>query len=352
MSHSTFNRALGAALALGSIIAAPTTAQAVEGGVSFWVPGFISSLAASPLTPGFSYANIYYHTSVSAGGDVAFARQVAAGNLTVNFSGNLNANLKAQADLYMAIPSYTFKDPFLGGQATLAVAIPYGRSVGAVSATLNGNLGLGGPGFTISGGRSDEIVGIGDVAPMFNVRWNSGVHNFMTYFTGNATVGRYEPGRLANLGIGHNALDAGGAYTYLDPKNGNELSATLGFTYNFENPYTQYKSGVDMHLDWGTSHFVTKQLQLGAVGYVYQQISCDSGAGDRLGCFESRVIGVGPQLGYIIPMGELQGYLNLKGFKEFDAAHRASGWNTWLTFAISPTAEQPKPTPSRPMFTK
>jgi hypothetical protein len=49
-----------------------------------------------------------------------------------------------------------------------------------------------------------------------------------------------------------------------------------------------------MHLDWGASKFLTKQWQVGLVGYVYQQIS-----GDRVGSFESRVIGVGPQLGYV-----------------------------------------------------
>jgi hypothetical protein len=37
----------------------------------------------------------------------------------------------------------------------------------------------------------------------------------------------------------------------------------------------------------------------------------DSGAGDRVGCFQSRVIGVGPQVGFVIPMGTTQGYLNL-----------------------------------------
>ena len=44
-------------------------------------------MAATPLTPGFSFANIYYHTSVSAGGNVAFARQVSRGNITANFTG-------------------------------------------------------------------------------------------------------------------------------------------------------------------------------------------------------------------------------------------------------------------------
>ena len=54
-----------------------------------------------------------------------------------------------------------------------------------------------------------------------------------------------------------------------------------------------------------------------------------------------RVIGIGPQIGYVFPIGtEHQGYLNFKGYKEFDASHRPEGWNLWLTFAITPAAEQ------------
>src|ERR1700720_1478699 len=49
-------------------------ALADEGGVSFWIPGLFGSLAATPQQPGWSLANIYYHTSVSAGADVARAR--------------------------------------------------------------------------------------------------------------------------------------------------------------------------------------------------------------------------------------------------------------------------------------
>ena len=147
----------------------PAITKADEGGVSFWVPGFFGSLAATPLVPGFSFANIYYHTSVKAGGDVAFARQVSAGNITANFSGSLNANLNADVDLYMAIPSYTFAQPFLGGQATVAMVVAYGRAKASVDATLMGTFGIG-PGFTISGGRTDEIVGFGDLVPQFNVR--------------------------------------------------------------------------------------------------------------------------------------------------------------------------------------
>src|SRR5258705_10460449 len=165
--RSAFKAAFVGALASAVVMIAATAPRADEGGVSFWMPGFFGSPAATPPVPGFSYANIYYHTSVNAGGDVAFARQVNRGNITANFSGNLNATINADVDLYMAVPSYTFAQPFLGGQATVLALIPYGRAKGSVDATLTGNLGLGGPGFTISGGRTDEILGFGDVAGMF-----------------------------------------------------------------------------------------------------------------------------------------------------------------------------------------
>jgi hypothetical protein len=312
-------------------------ARADEGGVSFWIPGFFGSLAAAPQVPGWSIANIYYHTSVSAGADVAFARQVPVGNLNVNFTGNVNASLKADADLGIAIPQYVFATPVLGGQAAVAMLVPFGRASTSVDATLTGNLGLGGPGFTVGGSRTDVAAGNADLIPQASLRWNSGVHNWMTYVTGDIPVGVYNSSSLANLGIGHGAIDAGGGYTYFNPQTGHEFSGVLGFTYNMTNPDTQYKNGVDMHFDWGASQFLTKQWQVGLVGYVYNQLSCDSGTGDRVGCFKSRVVGIGPQIGYIFPVGDMRGYLNLKAYGEFDSDHRPDGFNVWLTFAISPS---------------
>ena len=49
--------------------------------------------------------------------------------------------------------------------------------------------------------------------------------------TGDIPVGSYNSSSLANLGVGHSAIDAGGGYTYFNPRTGHE-SAVAGLTYN------------------------------------------------------------------------------------------------------------------------
>jgi hypothetical protein len=335
ISRFAQRRTFASALVAGALVLAPCVAAADEGGVSFWVPGFFGSLAATPQQPGFSLAIIYYHTSVSAGRGDEFVR-----------GGAVVAGLDARANLGFVAPSYVFATPVFGAQASVALLIPFGHVRAAVDATLTGPRGN-----TVSLERSDEVTGFGDLAPQFALRWNAGVHNFLAYVTGDVPVGDYQAGRLANLGIGHWAIDAGGGYTYFNPQTGHELSGVLGFTYNFKNPATDYQNGVDMHFDWGASQFLTKQWQVGLVGYAFQQISDDTGSGARLGGFRSRVFGVGPQIGYVFPLGDHQGYLNLKGYKEFGAENRPEGWNVWLTFVISPAAAPP-PAARKPIVTK
>ena len=323
------------------------SASADEGGVSFWVPGFFGSLAATPQQPGWSLANIYYHTSVSAGGDVALAREFQIKQVPVNLSARLNANVNATGDLGFVIPTYVFATPVFGGQASASLIGAYGVVSTNLAGQLSGN--LTGPGggmipFMRSDSFSDTTWGFGDLIPQFALRWNAGVHNYMTYITGDIPVGAYDSNRLSNIGIGHGAIDAGGGYTYFNPATGHEFSGVLGFTYNFKNTSTQYQNGVDMHFDWGASQFLTKQIQVGLVGYAYKDIGCDSGSGDRVGCFQSQVFGVGPQFGYVFPLSQdLQGYINVKGYGEFANSARPAGWNTWLTFVISPAAAPPPP---------
>jgi len=325
-------------------------AYADESGISYWLPGRFSSLAATPQVPGWSMAAVYYHTSVEASGAVAAARQIQIGRFPANVNVDFNASLNAQADLILLNPTYTFGTPVLGGQLAIGITGIFGRANTGIDGTLTTVLGP--LVATRTGSISDSLTSVGDLYPQITLKWNAGVHNYMTYVTGDIPVGAYDPTRLSNLGIGHGAIDGGGGYTYFNPATGHEFSAVAGFTYNFKNQDTQYQNGIDFHLDWGASQFLSKQVFVGVVGYAYQQITDDFGQSPILGGFRSRVVGVGPQIGYLFPVGDMQGYLNLKGYGEFDAANRPSGWNTWLTFSISPMAPTSTVTPTRRMVTK
>lgn len=313
----------GAALAATSIGFSSSPAHADEGGISFWLPGLNGSLAATPGTPGWSWTQVYYHTSVSAGGGKQF-----------NASGNVVAGLKGEGNLTFFGPTYTFATRVWGGQASFSLLGLAGKNAAEIDATLTGpNGGV----FSLS--RAESLTAFGDVIPQFAVKWNQGVNNYMTYVTGDIPVGNYSSSNLANLGLGHGAIDSGGAYTYFDPSKGHEFSITSGLTYNFKNPDTQYQNGIDWHVDMGASQFLSKQFMVGVVGYYFQQVTGDSGSGATLGDFKSRIAGVGPQMGFIFPLGGSQAFLGVKGYKEFAAENRPEGWNVWVTLSLSPTAE-------------
>jgi hypothetical protein len=323
-----------------AIAFAPQVAYADESGISFWLPGLFGSLAAVPGQPGLSFSATNYYESLSAGAEVARARQIQIGRLNPTLQLNLQATLRGYADVGFVTEQYVFATPVLGGQAAIAMGEIVGHTSASVFGTLTASLGP----FSSSTSESigNSTTGFGDLYPLASLKWNQGVHNYMIYGSGDIPVGSYESTRLTNIGIGHGAADIGGGYTYLDQTMGQEFSAVAGFTYNLINPSTNYQSGVDFHLDWATSQYLSKQVFVGIVGYVYQEVGCDSGSGDRVGCFRSRVLGTGPQIGYLFPVGDLQGYFNLRAYGEFAAEHRPEGVNVWMTFALSPAAPTPQ----------
>lgn len=313
-------RVLGIATLGAMGVASP--AHADEGGVSFWLPGQFGSLIAIPGAPGWTATGLFYHGSVDAGGGKAFPQ-----------GGEIRAGIDADMNIMGFGPGYNFDTTIFGGRPSFSVLGLAGRVKASAEATLTGPNGN-----EIDGQRTDTLVGFGDLYPMATLKWNSGVNNFMLYATGDIPVGDYDPDDLANLGIGHGAIDGGAGYTYFDPHAGHEFSIAGGLTYNFENEDTNYQNGIDSHIDLAASQFLSEQVHVGVAGYYYQQLTGDDGEGATLGDFKSRVFGVGPQVGYFVPAGEMQAYVNLKGFYEFGAENRPEGWNVWLTFALTPKA--------------
>ena len=317
----------------------------------FRLPACFGSLVAVPQQPGWSDTSIYSTTpSVSAGPAVSLSREYQIGNIPVSVSAHISANLSGTGDLGLFIPSYVFATPVLGGQAAASLMGIYGNTRDSLTGNSDGQIGSipFGPRFDKMSGSA---TGIGDLYPLFTLRWKERrqqLHDLRDRRT--SPVGDYNSASLANIGIGHGAVDFGGGYTYFDPQSGHELSAVLGFTYNLLNPSTQYQNGVDMHLDWAASQFLTKQIMIGLVGYVYDELSCDSGSGDpRRLSSSSACLASARRSDSCSRSDRCRAVLNLKAYGEFDAANCPFGWDAWVTLVISPaTSAAARP----PLITK
>jgi hypothetical protein len=85
-------------------------------------------------------------------------------------------------------------------------------------------------------------------------------------------------------------------------------------------------------------------------GHFYNQLTADSGCLPALCPFESRTVGLGPQIGFIMPNASFQTYVNVEAYWDIDTQNRASGASAWLAIAFSPNAPSTAASPS--MVTK
>ena len=297
------------------VMTAWTGSYGDEGGASFWLPGQYASLAAVPPTPGWSLPTDFY-----------YYRGKASASDTFNRGETLSLGPESWEAQLLLAPTYAPETKVLGGQTSFSLSGGYGGnrvqadlSVSSLETELD---------------RSDTDWGFTDLSPTASLAWNRGVHNGMVYITGNIPVGSYNGQRLANIGLGFWAIDAGGGYTYYNPRTGWEFSGVVGFTYNFENSSTDYQNGIDSHLDWSVSKFLSAAWQVGIAGYVYYQLTGDSGSGDEVGPFKSRVAAVGPQIGYTFKVRGLPWYANLRGYYEFWAENRYEGYAVFATLNV------------------
>jgi hypothetical protein len=289
-------------------------AVAAEFGTGPWVKGYTDIFGGvMPSAPGFYFRTDAYHYAGSA-------------DVTI-FDGRVS--LSVDEDYTATLPALTYVTPWkiLGG--TYAVAV-----VPSMVA-MDVGVGLRLPAFTGPRGRSfgplelnlsDSELAPGDTAfaPLVlgwdagNFHWNLGVFGF-------APTGDYSTRQLANTSLNHWAEMTRLAGTYFDPKTGWQANLAAIYTVNWENPDTNYETGNILNFDGA----ITKNfgpLGIGMVGYAMIQTTGDSGAGARLGSFESRVYALGPILTFTTsadPNTALT--VLLKGYVEFDAQNTFEG---------------------------
>ena len=161
----------------------------------------------------------------------------------------------------------------------------------------------------------------------------------MLYGTTGIPVGAYDINRMSAIGLGHWAVDGGIGYTYYNEKAGVEWSVVTGLTYNFVNPYTDYRSGIDWHVDWSLSPYVSEKMLIGAVGYVYGQLTGDSAPGVLFGDSRSRVAAIGPQIGFFFPVRRPRSVSQLQGLLRVRRPSPA-GRMEWLGHALDRRARK------------
>ena len=325
-----------AALALGAAGFGSSGGQAAENAVGFYLLGTKGSMAGFVPPPGTYFIDVNYYyagdTSGSAAVGVALRR---LGNLTIEADVNIDANA------YVNMPSVLWVAPgkVLGGSVGFGAIVPVGRKSVDVDLDVLATLTLPPPlNRTLQVGRrfnfEDSSTEFGD--PVLNalIGWHQGNWHWNIGTLVNVPIGPWSNDSISNIAFNHWAVDTTAAVTWLDPKIGFEVSSAAGFTFNWENPDTDYKTGTEFHVEWALLQHFSKTFAVGVVGYHYQQVTGDSGAGATLGDFEGRVTALGPAVTYSFLLGKIPVSTQWSWLHEFDVENRLEGDVGLLTVSM------------------
>jgi hypothetical protein len=319
---STFLRSkiiLLVTIGLWALTASPPL-KAEEGGAGHYVPGGLATLIDLPPTqPGWVVQPLFLHYE----GEASRSRAFPIAGVVVT------AGLEAKSDVFVLGPIYTFEHKVLGAYYSVGAYLPFVWM--EVSADLSTT-----PGVSLS--RTDSVNGVGDIVLVpAMLAWKSGLWQFNALAQVYAPTGSFEVGRLANLGLNYWTFDPAIGVTYNNEKSGFSFSVLSGITINTENEDTNYKSGSVLHVEASVQqHFKHGDglLGIGANGFIYEQITDDSGAGAQLGAFRGRTGGIGPVLSYIRPIGKTTLVLELRWLPELYSKHRLEGDYIWFKGAL------------------
>ena len=292
----------------------PMGAGASEGGTGHYLPGAVATLIdLAPTQPGWVIEPIYLRYE----GDADLADAIPIAGIDV-------FGLKATSDVLIVGGFYTFEQPVLGAHYSVGAMAPY------VWMTVEGEI------ETELGDRRrrDTVSGLGDLTliPAL-LGWKDGPWQYNAALTVYAPTGDYEVGRLANPGLNYWSFNPWAGVSYNNPTNGFNAALHGGLVFNTENPDTDYRSGVMTHLEGSVQQLLpvgSGFLSIGAEAFWLEQVTADSGQRPILGDFKGRTAGIGPVLGYILPLGQQNLVAELRWLPELETRNRLEGDYIWL----------------------
>ena len=302
----------------GLLILVTVIGRAEEGGGGHYAHGGAATLIdLLPTEPGFIVQPMYlYYT-----GD-------ASRSTTFPIAGKVAANLDANLSSVTLGALYTFDRKILGAHYTVGVYVPYIWQ--EVKATLSSGLGK------IK--RDDKVDGFGDITLIpVGLAWKKGNWQFSGVLPVCAPTGAYKVGRLANPGLNYWTFDPTLSLAYASEKSGMNAALFTGMTFNTENTDTNYQSGSVLHVEASFQQLLPLGpgfIGLGVEGFLYEQVTGDSGSGAVLGDFKSRSLGIGPVIDYLLPFKNKSLLaVEFRWLPELDTKHRLEGDFFWLKMA-------------------
>jgi hypothetical protein len=196
----------------------------------------------------------------------------------------------------------------------------------ALNRFLNGRFG---------GSEEGSYTGVSDlVITPISLGWHLGQFHIMAFGNVYAPVGSYNPNRRLNTGLNRVAIEPNLAVTWLQPQYGQEVSISMGYTVNFQNPATHYTTGNEFHLEYFLGQHLPKGFALGLAGYIYQQVTADTGSGAKLGAFHGQTIALGPCLTFNTKIAGHAVGLNARYYNELKVVNRFDGQAFFMTLSL------------------
>jgi hypothetical protein len=267
----------------------------VENGASIYTVGYKVVSSGNLCEPSFNIRNSFYYTNVDL--------HTKSGDRTAQSS------LDSLYDFLNLtyVPKLKFLDANIGltGLASMAYqTVNYVRTTPTSTTTITGN-------------RS----GVGDSAFAVTLGWHckKSFHFLISAVTFFPT-GVYDANRVGNIGKNRYALDPEVGLTWFFAQDWS-LSTLWGYTINFENRKTHYKSGDELHVEYCISKHLKEGSMFGLGGYWVQQLTNDSGTGASSGAFKGKQLALGPVFSYT----KQRFTVMAKHFHDFDANNHVKG---------------------------
>jgi hypothetical protein len=315
--------------------AAPSVVQAAENAAGFYLLGAKTAMAGYVPPPGTYVTGLNYYYAGDAGGQAAVGIALRRTGAVLDIDAKLHIDANAYINAPLAL--WVAPEKVMGGNVGFGVMVPVGQKKVDIGIDTINTITFP-DGTTIAGNRhfdfDQDSTKFGD--PLLNALIGRHEGNWHWTVGGllNVPIGPWDTDSITNLSFHHWGLDTTAAVTWLDAASGHEVSVASGFTFNWENPATDYKTGTEFHVEWALIQHLSKTLSVGLAGYHYQQVTGDSGSGAKLGDFEGRVTALGPVLTYSFALGKIPVSTQLEWMHEFDVENRAEGDMGLLTVSV------------------